>query len=217
MCLVLTCLVYGCVFSAPPEKETKEAVILGSKSSLSEARLSGVDQEKPEPLQVKEQVEELGGGELGLKQEPEDLQLCSADGESNRSGGTVVDWNPEESSGDSGVPVIVSVVSEANTDLCLCPGVSQSPVQKNGKCKNSKPTGHKWNDPTSDCHITGREQNNSVTDSKVRRHVEVHVGKKTTCLRNMWLRALKSSILIAAHGKSLGRKVIRLAGMQRGF
>lgn len=148
-----------------------------SKSSLNEARLSGVDQEKPEPTRVKEPVEEPSSGELGLKQEPEDLQLCSADGESNRSGDTVVAWSPEASSGDSGVPVIVSVVSEANADLPLCPGFSQSLAQKNAKCKNSKPTGHKWNDPTSNCHVTSKDQNNSATGSKVQKHVQFHVGK----------------------------------------
>lgn len=164
------------MFCVPPEEKIK-AMVVNERPCLSQYRDCSVDQEKPEPPQIKKQ-EERCISKLGLKEEPEDLKLHAADGHNNRSGHRVVDWPPEESSGDCGVPVIVSVLSEANINVSLYPADSQSPVQNNSKCENSNSTGNKNKNPSNNCHNTsetGKEGNISVTDPKFQKHLDIHI------------------------------------------
>ncbi|XP_075901113.1 uncharacterized protein LOC142900610 [Nelusetta ayraudi] len=181
----------------PQQLVFTDELILEDPSSLDQDRNSIVDQEEDELPQIKEQQEEVSISELVLKQEPENLQLYSADGETNMSKTPIVDWNPEEPLQESEVtfPVITSVVSEANSDLSFHPGVPQSQELKE-KCENSKSTRRKRKAPNSnfhksqsdkDGHVAVPKSNPSFTDdryskkskyeSRVQKHRESHVGK----------------------------------------
>lgn len=133
---------------------------MDDQSSLDRDRNSSVDQEELELLQ-----EEVNSTELRLKQEPEDLQLCSAGENSNRSEDPTVDRNPEEPLQQSEVndPVIMSVVSEACRDLPLRPGGSQSPELKEDKGGNSKSTRRKRKDSNSNVHKSQSVKDPNVT------------------------------------------------------
>lgn len=135
---------------------------MDDQSSLDRDRNSSVDQEELELLQ-----EEVNSTELRLKQETEDLQLCSAGENSSRSEDPTVDRNPEEPLQQSEVndPVIMSVVSEACRDLPLHPGGSQSPELKGG---NSKSTRRKRKDSNSNVHNSQRVKDPNVTVPKSR-------------------------------------------------
>lgn len=154
----------------------KKAMMVDEQPSLNQDRGSSRAQETPEPPQIKEQEEPCSIGELELKQEPVHLKLHSADGQNNRIGDIVVDWPPGESSGDCGLPVIVSVLSEANVDVSLYPGDSQSPVQNNSKCKSSNSMGRKRKGPSNSSE-TVKEGNLSVTDPKFQKRLDIHIEK----------------------------------------
>ncbi|XP_075901117.1 uncharacterized protein LOC142900614 [Nelusetta ayraudi] len=185
----------------PQQLVLREELIVADQSSLDQDRKSIADQEEDELPQIKEQQEELSSSELALKQEPEDLQLYSADWETNRNGDTVVDWNPEEPLQESEVkfPVITSVVSEANSDLSLHTGVPQSQELKEDKCENSKSTRRKRKNPNSNFHKSQSDEDRNVavpksntsftgdsfckmseSGSEVQNHRESHVGKNVS-------------------------------------
>lgn len=118
---------------------------MDEQSSLNQDRTSIVVEEEPELPQIKEPQEELSIRALGLKKEPENFQLYSDDERTDMSQNPVVDWNLEEPLQESEVkiPVITSVVSEANSDLSLYPSVSQSLELRGDRCENSRSTRHK--------------------------------------------------------------------------
>ncbi|XP_075888538.1 uncharacterized protein LOC142892334 [Nelusetta ayraudi] len=141
----------------PQQLVCKDEVIVEDQAPLNQDKNSSQDQEKPEPPQIKEQQEEESSFELKLKQEPEDLHLCSAVEESIKSEDQTVKWHCEES--DVKVVVITSVVSEANSDLqqlSLSAGVSPSRAQKEGEQKieseilNQRPVGKNQRVSTTD-------------------------------------------------------------------
>lgn len=111
---------------------------MDDQSSLDKGTNSRVEPEEPKFPQIKEQQEELSISEFGLKLEPGDLQLCCANAEYNQSENPTVDWRPEEplEESEAKIPLITSVVSEANSDHSLHSGLSQSQQLKEDKCEN---------------------------------------------------------------------------------
>lgn len=136
------------------------------QSSLDQDGQSSADQEELEVPHAEEPLEEVHSTELRLKQEPEDLQLCSAGENSNRSEDPTVDWNPEEPEVND--PVIMSVVSKACGDLHLHPGGSQSPELKEGQGGNSQSTRRKRKDSNGNFHKSQsvKDPNVTVPESK---------------------------------------------------
>ncbi|XP_075901115.1 uncharacterized protein LOC142900612 [Nelusetta ayraudi] len=114
----------------PQQRVSHEKVFVDDQPSFNQNRNPSVDQEEPEPPQIKEQQEELAIDELRLKQDPEGLQLCSANEENNKSEGPTVDWHPEEPE------VNIQFFTQANSkllQLSLPPAVSQSQAQDEGE------------------------------------------------------------------------------------
>lgn len=165
------CIMCFLVFFISPELPQQQLVYkvgltVEDQLSLVQDRNSSVDQEEPELPQIKEQQEELSISEFGLKQEPENLHLCCADGKNNESEHQTVDWNPEEPLQASQVknPVIKSVVSENKSDLSLCPGVSHSQELEEDKCQNSTPTNrNKQKDADSNFNKNRTDKNLNLT------------------------------------------------------
>ncbi|XP_034742742.1 zinc finger and SCAN domain-containing protein 31-like isoform X4 [Etheostoma cragini] len=139
------------------------------------------DEEDPEPLQIKEEQEELctsqEGEHLVLKQETE----------SDHSERQTMTFNPDDDTLSAAekeyvanMPVITSVVSQANSDHQLLPNESQSQDQKGGKIygdsgsfRNAKP------DPKKRHHKRSSHSNNVNNTDLSEIHPNAKTGKKS--------------------------------------
>lgn len=146
----------NCLFCVPPDiiklqHVFKEEVIVDYYSFLNQDSKFSLKQEEDEHPQIKEEVEEVHINELGLKQEPGDLSMTSLKVKSPKTEEQTADRHLEEPSQESGVPVIVSVLSLANFEQQQLSGtsdVSQSQDQTDDdqeastvhkrKCENAK-------------------------------------------------------------------------------
>ncbi|XP_075888526.1 uncharacterized protein LOC142892330 isoform X4 [Nelusetta ayraudi] len=179
----------------PQQLVCKEEVIVEDQAPLNQDKNSSQDQEKPEPPQIKEQQEEESSFELKLKQEPEDLHLCSAEEESIKSEDQTVKRHCEES--DVKSVVITSVVSEANSDLqqlSLSAGVSPSRAQKEGEQEieseilNQRPVGKNQRVSTTDgsgFSSPGTSLQKKVIRTRKKQHVCKECGKSFPHLSNL--------------------------------
>ncbi|XP_071060334.1 zinc finger protein 75A-like [Pseudochaenichthys georgianus] len=124
ICIPNTTLTALCLFSVPPELpqqhvciEDEVLTVLTDQQLCSQERNSSLDQEDPEPPQIKEEQEELctrqEEEQLELKQETDVFMLTLTDEESVYSGQTCA----KESVGN--MPVLSVVVSEAQSNLQL--------------------------------------------------------------------------------------------------
>ncbi|XP_035859472.1 uncharacterized protein LOC116046483 isoform X3 [Sander lucioperca] len=105
----------------------EEEVVLSDQQLCIQERNSSLDQEDPEPPQIKEEQAELctsqEGEQLALKQETDTFMLTPTYEESDHSEGHTLNFNPDdgtlsaaEKESVANMPVITSVVSEGNSD-----------------------------------------------------------------------------------------------------
>ncbi|XP_074495256.1 uncharacterized protein LOC141769757 isoform X2 [Sebastes fasciatus] len=120
--------------------------VLADLQLFIQERNSSLNQEDPEPPQIKEEPEQLctsqEGEQLEVKQETETFMLTPTDEESDHSEDQTLKFNsndtlsPAEKESVFNMPVISSVVSEANSDHQLLSHnshVAESQDQKEGK------------------------------------------------------------------------------------
>ncbi|XP_039660532.1 zinc finger and SCAN domain-containing protein 2-like [Perca fluviatilis] len=138
----------------PQQHVCKEEEVLSDQQLCIQERNSRLDQEDPEPPQIKEEQEELctsqEGKELVLKQETDAFTLTPTYEERDHSEGQTLNFNPDdgtlsaaEKESVANMPVITSVESEANGDHQLLSHNSheaESRDQKGGKRGDSGST-----------------------------------------------------------------------------
>lgn len=117
----------------------QEEVTVDDGPSSNKDSNSIVDQEYPEPLQIKE---ELSSTQLEFKQDNGDHSF-STNKDIRESEDQSVDWNPGEpmEECDVKIPIITSVVSGANSELqqpSLPPTVSQNQAQNKSELKSGQ-------------------------------------------------------------------------------
>nr|XP_046231071.1 gastrula zinc finger protein XlCGF53.1-like isoform X2 [Scatophagus argus] len=135
----------------PQQHVCKEEELLTEQQLCNQERSSAVDQEDPEPPQIKEEEEELctnqEGEQLVLKQETESFMLTPAYEENEQSEDQNVYLNPDETENAAQSECVVnmsvssSVVSEANSDvklLCNNSDAAESRDQNGGKHEDSQ-------------------------------------------------------------------------------
>ncbi|XP_054467310.1 zinc finger protein 699-like [Anoplopoma fimbria] len=171
----------------PNQHVCKEEEVLSDQQLCIQERNSSLDQEDPEPPQVKEEQEELcisqEGEQLELKQETETFVLTPSYEESDHSEdqtmNSIPDYSRSAAEKESLVIIPVgSVVPEVNSDHQLLPHNSheaESQVQKGGKHGDSETTRNTEQNPKSQ-HQQSRKHVNNVHNST---HCNTHMGKKT--------------------------------------
>ncbi|XP_054467311.1 zinc finger protein 625-like [Anoplopoma fimbria] len=133
----------------PKQHVCEEEEVLSDQQLCVQERNSSLDQEDPEPPQVKEEQEEpctsQEGEQLELKQETETFVLTPSDEESDHSEDQTLNCNPDDT---FNLPVVRSVVSVPKSDLHHLANIShktESQDHKQGKTgvlrstKNAKP------------------------------------------------------------------------------
>ncbi|XP_049906917.1 zinc finger and BTB domain-containing protein 40-like [Epinephelus moara] len=130
----------------PQQHVCKQEEVLADQQLCIQERTSSLDQEDPEPPQIKEEEEELcisqEGEQLELKEEADTFILTPTHEESDLGEDQTLDSNPDETLSAeekecvANMPVINSVVSEAHSDhqvLSHNSHVAESKEQKEGK------------------------------------------------------------------------------------
>nr|XP_033475253.1 zinc finger protein 723-like [Epinephelus lanceolatus] len=130
----------------PQQHVCKQEEVLADQQLCIQERTSSLDQEDPEPPQIKEEEEELcisqEGEQLELKEEADTFMLTPTHEESDHGEDQTLDSNPDETLSAeekecvANMPVINSVVSEAHSDhqvLSHNSHVADSKEQKGGK------------------------------------------------------------------------------------
>ncbi|XP_049433673.1 uncharacterized protein LOC125889671 [Epinephelus fuscoguttatus] len=130
----------------PQQHVCKKEEVLADQQFCIQERSSSLDQEDPEPPQIKEEEEELcisqEGEQLELKEEADTFMLTPTHEDSDHGEDQTLDSNPDETLSAeekecvANMPVINSVVSEAHSDhqvLSHSSHVAESKEQKEGK------------------------------------------------------------------------------------
>ncbi|XP_031167370.1 uncharacterized protein LOC116058682 isoform X7 [Sander lucioperca] len=173
----------------PQQHVCKEEVVLSDQQLCIQERNSSLDQEDPEPPQIKEEQEELctsqEGEQLVLKQETDTFMLTPTYEESDHSEGQTLNFNPDDDSlsaaekeSVANMPVITSVVSEANSDHQLLSHNSheaESQDQKGGKHGDSESTRNAEPEPKKR-RRKSRSHSNNVDNTNVS---EIHPNTQT--------------------------------------
>ncbi|XP_034721380.1 zinc finger and SCAN domain-containing protein 2-like [Etheostoma cragini] len=137
----------------PQQHVCKEEEVLSDQHLWIQERNSSLDQEDPEPPQIKEDQEDLctspEGEQLVLKMETETFMLTPTSEERDHSEGQTLNFSPDgdplraaEKESIVHMPVLTSVVSAANRDHQLLSHTSheaESPDQKGGQHGDSGP------------------------------------------------------------------------------
>ncbi|XP_039659998.1 uncharacterized protein LOC120561114 [Perca fluviatilis] len=173
----------------PQQHVCKEEEVLSDQQLCIQERNSSLDQEDPEPPQIKEDQEELctsqEGEQLVLKQETDTFMLTPTYEERDHSEGQTLNFNPDddtlsaaEKESVANMPVITSVVSEANSDHQLLSPNSheaESQDQKGGKHGDSGPTRNAEPEPKKR-RRKSRSHSNNVDNTNVS---EIHPNTQT--------------------------------------
>ncbi|XP_039658380.1 uncharacterized protein LOC120560195 isoform X6 [Perca fluviatilis] len=198
----------------PQQHVCKEEEVLSDQQLCIQERNSSLDQEDPEPPQITEDQEELctsqEGEQLVLKQETDTFMLTPTYEERDHSEGQTLNFNPDddtlsaaEKESVANMPVITSVVSEANSDhqlLSINSHEAESQDQKGGKHGDSGPTRNTEPEPKkrrrksrshsnhlNNTTLSGIHRNTQTADtcgknvmygSAFQRHLRVHIAKK---------------------------------------
>ncbi|XP_029296698.1 zinc finger protein 664-like [Cottoperca gobio] len=178
----------------PQQHVCEQQEVLTDQQLCIQERNSSLDQEDPEPPQIKEEQEELctsqEGEQLVLKQETDDFMVTPTTEQSDHSEYQTLYFNPDdilsapESVGN--VPVIISVVSEAHSNQQLLSHNSlevESQDQKvskhgdSGYARNAEPKQNKRH------HKSGSHSNNVNNLSEIQHHTHTSktIFKCDTC------------------------------------
>uniref|UniRef100_A0A8C9ZEP2 C2H2-type domain-containing protein n=1 Tax=Sander lucioperca TaxID=283035 RepID=A0A8C9ZEP2_SANLU len=226
----------------PQQHVCKEEVVLSDQQLCIQERNSSLDQEDPEPPQIKEEQEELctsqEGEQLVLKQETDTFMLTPTYEESDHSEGQTLNFNPDDDSlsaaekeSVANMPVITSVVSEANSDHQLLSHNSheaESQDQKGGKHGDSESTRNAEPEPKKR-RRKSRSHSNNVDNTNVSEiHPNTQTGKKSficdTCgkdfkcnsafQRHMRTHTSEKLYVCKTCGKNFGRRFSLLVHMR---
>ncbi|XP_044233425.1 zinc finger protein 347-like [Thunnus albacares] len=137
----------------PQHHVCEEEEVLSNQHLCNQERTSSLDQEDPEPPQIKEEQEELctslEGEQLVLKQETETFMLTPTCEESDNGGDQTLDLSPDETQSAAEKEHVVSrsikssVITEPNSDdqlLSHNSHVAESQDHKGGKHRDSGST-----------------------------------------------------------------------------
>ncbi|XP_028434230.1 zinc finger protein 239-like [Perca flavescens] len=173
----------------PVCKEEEE--VLSDQQLCIQERNSRLDQEDPEPPQIKEEQEELctsqEGEQLVLKQETDTFMLTPTHEERNHSEGQTLNFNPDdgtlstaEKESVANMPVITSVESEVNGDHQLLSHEAESRDQKGDKRGDSGSTRNAEPEPKKR-RRKSRSHSNNVDNGNVSEiHPNTQTGKKSS-------------------------------------
>ncbi|XP_078112503.1 uncharacterized protein LOC144521775 [Sander vitreus] len=173
----------------PQQHVCKEEEVLSDQQLCIQEMNSSLDQEDPEPPKIKEEQEELctsqEGEQLVLKQETDTFMLTPTYEESDHSEGQTLNFNPDddtlsaaEKESLDNMPVITSVVSEANSDHQLLSHnfhEAESQDQKGGKHGDSGSTRNAEPEPKKR-RLKSRSHSNNVDNTNMS---EIHADTQT--------------------------------------
>ncbi|XP_039658373.1 uncharacterized protein LOC120560194 isoform X2 [Perca fluviatilis] len=177
----------------PQQHGCKEEEVLSDQQLCIQERNSSLDQEDPEPPQIKEDQEELctsqEGEQLVLKQETDTFMLTPTYEERDHSEGQTLNFNPDddtlsaaEKESVANMPVLTSVESEVNSDHQLLSHNSheaESQDQKGGKHGDSGSTRNAEPEPKKR-RRKSRSHSNNVDKTNVSEiHPNTQTGKKS--------------------------------------
>ncbi|XP_074489255.1 uncharacterized protein LOC141766350 isoform X3 [Sebastes fasciatus] len=170
-------------------KEEEEEVLADQQLCIQE-RISSLDQEDPEPPQIKEEQEELctseEGEQLVLKQETDAFMLTPTYEESDHSEDQTLDFSIDETQcwveekPLSYISVKSSVVSEPNSDQQLLSHNSheaESQDQKGGKPGDSGSTRYAESKQQNQHHNSNSHTNNICSPTMSKIHSNTHTGE----------------------------------------
>uniref|UniRef100_A0A8C9Z8Y5 C2H2-type domain-containing protein n=1 Tax=Sander lucioperca TaxID=283035 RepID=A0A8C9Z8Y5_SANLU len=177
----------------PQQHVCKEEEVLSDQQLCIQEKNSSLDQEDPEPPQIKEEQEELcpsqEGEQLVLKQETDTFMLTPTYEESDHSEGQTLNFNPDDDSlsaaekeSVANMPVITSVVSEANSDHQLLSHNSheaESQDQKGGKHGDSGSTRNAEPEPKKRRRKSRSHSNNVDNTNMSEIHPNTQTSKKS--------------------------------------
>ncbi|XP_028433258.1 zinc finger protein 37-like isoform X2 [Perca flavescens] len=173
----------------PQQHVCKEEEVLSDQQLCIQERNSSLDQEDPESPQINEDQEELctsqEGEQLVLKQETDTFMLAPTYEERDHSEGQTLNFSPDddtlsaaEKESVANMPVLTSVVSEANSDHQLLSPNSheaESQDQKGGKHGDSGSTRNTEPEPKKR-RSKSRSHSNNVDNTNVS---EIHPNTPT--------------------------------------
>ncbi|XP_028433261.1 probable serine/threonine-protein kinase mps1 isoform X5 [Perca flavescens] len=173
----------------PQQHVCKEEEVLSDQQLCIQERNSSLDQEDPESPQINEDQEELctsqEGEQLVLKQETDTFMLAPTYEERDHSKGQTLNFNPDddtlsaaEKESVANMPVLTSVVSEANSDHQLLSPNSheaESQDQKGDKHGDSGSTRNTEPEPKKR-RRKSRSHSNNVDNTNVS---EIHPNTQT--------------------------------------
>ncbi|XP_067471487.1 zinc finger protein 845-like isoform X1 [Thunnus thynnus] len=168
----------------------EEEEVLTEQQLCNQEKNSSLDQEDPEPPQIKEEQEEvytsLEGEQLVLKQETETFMWTPTCEESDNSEDQTEDSDETESAAEKEhvVSMLVksSVVSEPNSDdqlLSHNSHVLESQDHKGGKHGDSGSTGNAETEPKKRHHRRKNPTNNEDNSTTSKIHSNIYTGKKS--------------------------------------
>ncbi|XP_074489259.1 uncharacterized protein LOC141766353 isoform X2 [Sebastes fasciatus] len=170
-------------------KEEEEEEVLAGRQLCIQERISSLDQEDPEPPQIKEEQEELctseEGEQLVLKQETDAFMLTPTYEESDHSEDQTLDFSIDETQSAveekplSYISVKSSVVSEPNSDQQLLSHNSykaESQDQKGGKPGDSGSTRYAEPKQQNQHHNSNSHTNNVYSPNMSMIHCNTHTA-----------------------------------------
>ncbi|XP_074495282.1 uncharacterized protein LOC141769775 [Sebastes fasciatus] len=184
----------------PQQHVCKDEEVLADQQLCIQERNSSLDQEDPEPPQIKEEQEELctsqEGEQLELKQETETFMLTPTDEESDHSEDQTLNFNPDKSQSatETELPASMCIswlkdesdcetfeVSEPNSDHQLLSHnshVAESRDQKEGENADSGSTSNAEPKQRKSPHKSNIHTNNVCNPTTLKTHCNTHTGKK---------------------------------------
>ncbi|XP_044051258.1 zinc finger protein 37-like isoform X2 [Siniperca chuatsi] len=183
----------------PQQHVYTEEEVLADQQLCIQERNSSLDQEDPEPPQIKEEQEELctsqEGEQLVLKQETDAFMLTPTDEESDHSQSMFLDPDKNQSAAETELPASLCItwlknksdlenseVSEPNRDQQLVSHnshVAESQDQKGGKHGDSGSTRDAEPELKKRLRKSNHHTNNGCNPTMLKIHCNTHTGEKS--------------------------------------